>query len=358
MLALLGAVGLVLRLPLTWKCLCLPLMWPALVWSPLRPEVGHFEVVAVDVGQGNAVLVRTAHHSLLYDTGPRYAAQSDAGQRILVPFLRQLGERIDVLMLSHRDSDHTGGAAAVLAQQPQAALQTSLEPGHFLHGLRADWTHCQRGQTWTWDGVHFEVLHPTADALAALAMPLVAAVVQPTPEGMSEGAAQQQASAPVPAPSTKPAKPVKAPMPNALSCVLRISAGTTAALLTGDIEAPQELALVHSGLQPVNWLLVPHHGSKTSSTPAFLQALRPQWAMVQAGYRNRYGHPAEPVTDRYRLQGMALVESTRCGAATWRSAEPQDMACERQQSKRYWHHVFPQEKGRLPLAESGLAEAY
>jgi competence protein ComEC len=116
------------------------------------------------VGQGNAVLVRTAQHSLLYDAGPSYSPESDAGHRVLVPLLAQMGERLDTLMLSHRDSDHTGGAAAVLAMQPQASLWSSLEEGHSLHSLRPGWTRCQAGQSWVWDGVLFEVLHPPGQA--------------------------------------------------------------------------------------------------------------------------------------------------------------------------------------------------
>ena len=305
MLALVGAVGCVLRVPPSWKLLCLPLLWPVVFWVPARPAPGTFELLAADVGQGNAVLVRTATHSLLYDAGPRYSAESDAGHRVLVPWLAQMGERLDVLVLSHRDSDHTGGAAAVLAMQPQAALWSSLEGGHALHSLRPGWTRCQAGQSWVWDGVRFEVLHP--------------------PVAMDS------------------------PRPNAVSCVLRIghssasgqAHGPASALLAGDIEAAQEQALVQAGLAPVDVLLVPHHGSKTSSSAAFLQALQPKLALVQAGYRNRYGHPAEPVLARYRAQGIALVESTRCGAARWHSDAPTQVQCERERAHRYWHHVVP-----------------
>jgi competence protein ComEC len=113
------------------------------------------------------------------------------------------------------------------------------------------------------------------------------------------------------------------------------------ALLAGDIEAPQELALVATGLQPVDLLLVPHHGSKTSSTGPFIEALTPQVAVVQAGYRNRYGHPAEPVVQRYKAKGIDLVENTRCGAARWVSSEPQTVHCERNLARRYWHHRLP-----------------
>lgn len=298
LLALVGAVGLVLRLPLSWKLLCLPMLWPVLFWSPPRPASGSFELLAADVGQGNAVLVRTATHSLLYDAGPRYSAESDAGHRVLVPLLAQMGERIDTLMLSHRDSDHTGGAAAVLAMQPQAALWSSLEDEHNLHALRPSWTRCQAEQSWVWDGVRFEVLHPSA-SVGAMA---------------------------------------RARKPNEVSCVLRISTPQASALLAGDIEVAQELALVQSGLAPVDVLLVPHHGSKTSSSLPFLQALQPRLALVQAGYRNRFGHPADSVVARYRAEGIALVESSRCGAATWRSDAPDQVHCERQERQRYWHH--------------------
>jgi competence protein ComEC len=302
-LALVGAVVLVLKAPLSWKLLCLPLLWPVLFWQAPRPAAGNFELLAADVGQGNAVLVRTARHSLLYDAGPRYSSESDAGHRVLVPLLAQSGERLNMLMLSHRDSDHTGGAAAVLSMQPQAALWSSLEEGHPLHSLRPDWRRCQAGQSWIWDGVLFEVLHPPALATG---------------------------------------KPLdKKTKPNALSCVLRISQGTASALLAGDIEAPQELALVASGLLPVNLLLVPHHGSKTSSTGPFIEALQPQVAVVQAGYRNRYGHPAESVVERYRALGVDLVENTRCGAARWLSSKPEVVHCEREWARRYWHHIVP-----------------
>ncbi|MBU6467468.1 MAG: DNA internalization-related competence protein ComEC/Rec2, partial [Burkholderiales bacterium] len=120
--AVIGGVLLAARLPASLRLAGVPLLLPALLWQAPRPLPGSFELLAADIGQGNAVLVRTARHALLYDTGPRYSLASDAGDRVLVPLLRSLGERVDTVMLSHRDSDHTGGASAVLAQQPQAAL--------------------------------------------------------------------------------------------------------------------------------------------------------------------------------------------------------------------------------------------
>ncbi len=320
-LALGGALALVLRMPLSWKLMCVPLLWPAVFWTPARPAHGHFEWLAADVGQGNAVLIRTARHSLLYDAGPRYSAESDAGHRVLVPWLAQMGERLDVLMLSHRDSDHTGGAAAVLAMQKQAELWSSLEDEHPLHALRPAWTRCQAGQSWVWDGVHFEVLHPLAP-------------------GGPDGQAGEM-------PGTRSASQVRvgvtsrATKPNHVSCVLRISGSGVSALLTGDIEIAQEALLVEKGLAPVDVMLSPHHGSKTSSSLPFLTALSPRFAFVQAGYRNRFGHPAAEVVVRYQSQGIHLVESTRCGAATWRSHELLQVQCERQARRRYWHHEVP-----------------
>ena len=298
--AVLGGALLATRLPWRVRLLALPLLWPVLGWQAARPAAGQFELLAADIGQGNAVLVRTATHTLLYDAGPRFSRESDAGHRVLVPLLRALGERVDVLMLSHRDSDHTGGAAAVLAQQPQARLLGSIEADHALQALRPVQP-CLAGERWEWDGVAFELLHPQAgdDAMAR--------------------------------------------KPNALSCVLRIAASGdgAVALLAGDIEAAQERALLARGAPlRADLLLVPHHGSKTSSTPAFVQAVAPRTALVQAGYRNRFGHPAPEVAGRLQAHGIRVVESARCGAATWSSAQPGDVACERDTGSRYWQHRF------------------
>lgn len=302
-----GLVGgwlLVMRWPLPLRALAVPLLMPVLLWQPARPAPGEFEVVAADVGQGNAVIVRTATHTLVYDAGPRYGPESDAGHRVLVPLLRHLGERVDMLVLSHRDVDHTGGAAAVLGMQPQARLLRSLEEGHELHALRPS-ERCLAGQAWRWDGVDFQVLHPRTSDLAS------------------------------------------APKPNAISCVLKVSNANAAALLAGDIEQPQEARLASdTQVRPVlaaDLLLVPHHGSKTSSSEPFLDAVRPSIALVQAGYRNRFGHPAPPVVGRYRQRGIAVVASAQCGAARWQSARRDQVDCERATARRYWHHTPPPE---------------
>ncbi|WP_200843689.1 DNA internalization-related competence protein ComEC/Rec2 [Pantoea sp. 18069] len=306
--AVAGGIWLVLRLPWPVRLMGLPLLLPALWWQPARPVHGSFTLLAADIGQGNAVLVRTRSHSLLYDTGPRYGPDSDAGQRVLVPLLSALGARLDVLMLSHGDSDHVGGAASVLRAQPQAALRGAISP-EWPVAVQRSATACAAGQRWSWDGVAFEVLHPlpaTADA-------------------------------PAPAARRQRRRPAQA-VPNAHSCVLRIvAANGAAALLAGDIERAQEAALLAQRAPlRADWLLVPHHGSKTSSSADWIAAVAPRHALVQAGYRNRYGHPAAPVVQRYRAQGVNVVTSAACGAAQWSSAQPQRLDCERALRLRYW----------------------
>ncbi len=299
-----GGVVLAMRLPPALRLLGLPLLLPVLLWQAPRPAPGEFDLLAADIGQGNAVLVRTANHSLLYDAGPRYSLESDAGHRVLVPLLRALGERLDLLVLSHRDSDHTGGAAAVLATQPQARVLSSIESDHPLQALRPA-ERCAAGQRWTWDGVAFEVLHPLD--------------------------------------TDYPAGP-GIPRPNAISCVLRIGNGRVAVVLAGDIERAQELALVgrsDPGALRADLLLAPHHGSRTSSSDELLAAVRPRLAVVQAGYRNRFGHPAAEVSARYADHGIEVADSPHCGAARWESRAAGQVSCERQSQRRYWQHRVP-----------------
>ena len=297
-----GGTLLAMPWPRSVRVLALPLLLPVLLWQVERPELGQFELLAADIGQGNAVLVRTAGHALVYDAGPRFSSENDAGQRVLVPLLRALGERVDTLVLSHRDTDHTGGAAAVLATQPQARLLSSLESDHPLQALRAA-QRCELGQRWDWDGVVFEVLHPQAPDYEAR------------------------------------------PKSNAMSCVLRITNGVHTALLVGDIEQAQEARLLNRPeALKADLLLVPHHGSKTSSSAAFLDAVAPRFALVQAGYRNRFGHPASSVMERYRERQIQVVDSPRCGAITWESAQAQRVLCQRDLGRRYWQHRVPVER--------------
>ncbi len=297
---LLGGALLVLPLPWRVRWLGLPLLLPLLAPQPPRPPAGRFELVAVDVGQGTAVLLRTQAHLLVYDSGPRWSPESDAGDRILRPLLRARGEaRVDALVLSHRDTDHTGGAASLL-MLPVGGVWSSLEPAH---PLRADMAArgvphrpCRAGASWSWDGVQFRWLHP--------------------------------------------ADPDPAARPNTQSCVLQVEdAAGRRALLAGDIEAAQEAALALAdpgGALRAEVLMVPHHGSRTSSSAVFLERVAPRIAFVQAAYRSRFGHPAPDVLARYAERGVRVVRSDTCGAWTWTGDGPG--LCTREQRRRCWHH--------------------
>ncbi len=299
---MLGALVLLLPLPWRVRMLALPMLVPLLLPTVARPQAGRMHVSVADVGQGSAVFVRTRQHLLVHDAGPQYARDSEAGTRVLLPLLRAQGDRaIDLLMLSHRDADHVGGAAALMAAMPVAALWSSLEAAHPLRNAGVPHTLCLAGQQWEWDGVQFSVLHPReADYASADAKP------------------------------------------NRLSCVLRVvDAAGHSLLLTGDIEAAQEQQLLElaAGRLASQVLVVPHHGSKTSSTDAFLEAVRPHHAIVQAGYRNRFGHPAAPVVARYAALGIPLRRSDTCGAWRWDTDALQvNPYCERDAAPRYWQH--------------------
>ena len=300
-LALAGMAALALPWPRRLRLLGALAMLPVFFHLPLRPPQGDFELLAADIGQGNAVLLRTARHDVLYDAGPQYGPQSDAGERVLVPLLHAQGvTRLDLLVLSHRDSDHVGGAAAVLRGVGAHRVQSSLEPGHALRAL-APHQPCEAGQAWQWDGVRFEFLHPDRASLAA--------------------------------------NLARRGPPNARSCVLKVQGRGGSALLTGDIEALQELRLLASaddGALRADVLMVPHHGSLTSSLPAFIDRVHSKWALVQAGYRNRFNHPAPSVVARYAEAGATLVRTDSCGAWHWLSADGSTW-CQRQRQPRYWH---------------------
>lgn len=293
-LAMAGAMLLVLRLHWSWRMWGLLLAWPALTYVPPRPDLGRFEVLAPDVGQGGAILVRTKHHTLLHDAGPQQGSSGGAAQRVLLPLLRAQGERLQGVVISHSDSDHAGGLPVIAAKFPRAELWASFDT-QSVAGRPA--TRCEVGQQWVWDEVTFTVLHP---------------------HSVDYEQAQED---------------------NALSCVLKITAADgTVALLTGDISVKEEARLVQ--LYPalkVDLLVAPHHGSKTSSSALWLDAWRPRQIVIQSGYRNRYGHPSPQVLARYDERGIPWFNSPDCGAARWRSADPQAVECQRQTQRRYWH---------------------
>jgi len=292
-LAVLGGGVAVMPWPGVVRSVGLLALTPALWFTPTRPAVGEFEVVALDVGQGSAVVVRTAQHTLLYDTGPRWGQDADAGQSVVLPYVWAMGDRLDAVVVSHADSDHAGGAASVAQAFPQARWLSSYDTDEPRR--------CVAGQQWTWDGVHFEVVHPSATDYG------------PTGQGRLSS--------------------------NAMSCVLLVGHERRRVWLGGDIDADRETrwALQNPRVR-VDLMLAPHHGSASSSSPVLLNTLQPRWVLVQAGYRNRFGHPSGVVTARYDERGINWVASPQCGAATWRSVHPEGVECHRLSHRRYWHH--------------------
>jgi competence protein ComEC len=248
----------------------LALLAPAFVLRPPGPLPHEAWITTFDVGQGLAVLVQTATRTVIYDAGPAFG-ESDSGGRILVPELRSRGiERVDLMVLTHEDLDHVGGALAVLETVEVEGLASSLHPRHALNALARTPRRCRAGESWDWDGVRFAFLHPRA----------------------GEAAVRR----------------------NNQSCVLRITAGGVSMLLTGDIERAAELALVSDPQVQAEIVLAPHHGSRTSSSAEFIARVAPRWAVVAAGYRNRFGHPSAEVIERYRAAGAAVLRTDRDGA--------------------------------------------
>jgi competence protein ComEC len=257
-----------------------------LLAAPAAPPRGGFELTALDVGQGLAVVVRTARHVLLYDAGPAFDDGFDAGASVVAPFLLDAGvRRLDLLLLSHGDLDHRGGVGAVRSRaQVQRELGTDRsEP-------------CVEGQRWSWDGVAFEMLNG------------------PSP-GLSD---------------------------NDGGCVLRVRAPGLSVLLPADIERATEERLVaaYGPKLRADVLLAPHHGSASSSTPAFVQAVRPQVVIHAAGWRNHFRHPRAQVTARYAAAGAVQYVTGNGGAISlWR--DPQSGRIEvreyRREAARWWN---------------------
>jgi competence protein ComEC len=272
--------------------LFLPLLWP----SRPPPSNAAFEASVIDVGQGLAVLVRTHDHALLFDAGAHYRSGFDLGEAAVLPTLRALGvDALDVLMVSHGDNDHAGGAPSVAHAYPDARVSAG-EP--LRTPLPA--AQCRTMQAWTWDGVRFTILNPAPGVLGE----------------------------------------AKSASDNDRSCVLLVEGGAGRLLLTGDISSRVEgevAAGVGAGSPLV--LVVPHHGSKSSSSAAFLAALRPTFALVSAGWRNRFGHPDPLIVERYAQAGIPRANTADVGAlqvAFPADAPPRIMARERERQRRYW----------------------
>ena len=290
-LAIVGALWWLMPagLPGRWLAifLCLPLVLPKADSIP----VGQARIEVLDVGQGLAVVVRTHQHVLLYDTGPYYSSEADAGVRVIVPYLRSIGvDRLDGMVVTHRDTDHSGGAQSVLESMPVGWVADAPDTNFAdaVPGVRAKT--CKAGNGWNWDGIHFEFIHPA-----------------------SPRAVKDQAS-------------------NHQSCVLQVSVDDKRMLLTSDIELSDEREMVANGLQHSQVLLVPHHGSGTSSGTELLDAVQPEIAVIPVGYRNRYRHPKPSVMAAYETRkiktyrtdadGMVQVDLPSLKVSAYRDVRP------------------------------------
>ncbi|MDP2025631.1 DNA internalization-related competence protein ComEC/Rec2 [Sulfuriferula sp.] len=306
-LAIIGTVWLLLPRGFPLRALG-GLLWLPLAFPPhasIAPN--HFEADVIDVGQGTAILIRTAHHTLLYDTGPAFA-DSDAGERIIVPYLRATGVgTLSGVIVSHDDNDHSGGLHSVLRDLPTGWLLHGLPVTSPLLNTAPTPRHCQRGQHWLWDGVRFDILNPPATAYAE---------------------------------SNR--------RDNDFSCVLKISSGGQSLLITGDGERRVELELMEQALRnngtdlSATVLIAGHHGSRTSSLAEFVEQVQPQFSVFTMGYRNRFGHPHPQVVARFQNQNASILRSDTSGLIKLTFSEVGVVTSEYRPSHlRYWQVSAP-----------------
>lgn len=293
----LASLGIALLLaPKSWPAkyfglfFILPLLWP----NTNSPNENEVRITLLDVGQGLAAVVQTAHHTLVFDTGPKFSESFDTGAAVVIPFIRQNNiQKLDVLIVSHKDNDHSGGVQSIKGNVEIDSIMSS-------YGL-LDSERCLSGQQWLWDGVMFEILSPNE--------------------------------------STKYKKR------NNSSCVLRISCGEQSLLLSADIEKKTEMYLVKHQFDKLKstYLVAPHHGSKTSSSQDFLNVVNPEYIFVPVGFRNRYKMPHSSVLQRYNERDVPVYETYKTGAISVKFGQKnisQLPILYRNESRKYWnsHH--------------------
>lgn len=264
-----------------------------LMVRPAPPAIGAANITVLDVGQGQAVVIRTHRHTLLYDVGPRYSAEFDAGSAVVLPYLRHADiDVVDLLILSNGDMDHAGGLSGLMGKVKLRSIQSG-EPKRLKE--KADL--CTAGSSWSWDGVGFSILHPASPS------------------------------------------PWKG---NNSSCVLQIRIGNRRVLIPGDIQMDVETKLIMDNIEALkaDLVVIPHHGSKTSSTINFVHAVSPSYAIVSAGYRNRYGFPYPEVVKRWHSIGAVVMNTAILGAIEVEIGADGLISTpifERLQQQRYWH---------------------
>ena len=273
---------------------------PLLITQDQSISPGDFRLTVLDVGQGSAAVIRTLNHVAVFDSGAKFSDRLDVGSSVVLPYLRSQGiNNIDRLIISHGDADHIGGAQAILDEFPEALLI-----GQDIGNIQAEHKQiCSAGSHWQWDGVDFVFLSPTtSDAM------------------LSEG-------------NTR----------NNHSCVLRVVSESGSVLFTGDIEKKTERKLLEDyGNKLVSdILIVPHHGSNTSSSTASLRSVNPEMSIISVGYRNRYRLPNRQVIERYRAMDKRFLQTDKTGAITIKLEQGSGFSIEkyREKAAKYWHHM-------------------
>jgi competence protein ComEC len=288
-LLLLGGIGSVWLLApggMPGRWLGGSLLLPVLFYQPAAPEPGTARIRLLDVGQGLAVLIQTHQHALLFDTG------AAGGERWVLPQLRGFGIRqLDVLLLSHNDKDHDAATADIAAAIPLRRVLAGQAATLEQYGLTGEI--CQRGQSWVWDGVRFDVLWPPAGA--------------------------------------------QLPDDNSHSCVLRVASWRHAILISGDAPRAVEQQLVadYGGQLRSTVLVVGHHGSRTSTAPEWLETVAPQWSVLSVGFLNRYRHPQPRVLEALQAQG-GVLRTDADGLISIDMGTELSFECYRIQAARYW----------------------
>ncbi len=273
-----------------------PLRWlggvmllPLLYYQPNKPDSGEIWFRLLDVGQGLSAVVQTENHTLVFDTGPAFG-HFDTGAAVVVPYLRYQGiKQLDMLMISHADNDHIGGANAVISSYPIKQILSS-DPDRL-----AGSEFCRDGQSWQWNQVRFDVLHPDKDQTGSR---------------------------------------------NDLSCVLKISGPYGTVLLTGDIERKAEIKLIRQYEQQLkaDILIAPHHGSRSSSSTTFIRQVSPRYVLFASGHQNRYNFPSEEVVSRYQNIGSKTFQTGKQGALSIKLDQHIDLMPIgwREQHRRIW----------------------
>jgi competence protein ComEC len=270
---------------------------PAILFVPNKPAQGEFHFTLLDVGQGMASVVQTKNHTLVYDVGTRLSNRFDMTKLVVLPFLKgRHVSRIDTLVLSHDDIDHMGSADTLVKSIKVNTVLGSKRTKLKTQAIKP----CYAGEHWTWDGVDFEVLSPSKQTV----------------------------------------KGDNKVNDNNLSCVIRVSSKNHSLLLTGDIENKVEKQLLTNSLHKLHStvMTVPHHGSKTSSSDAFVNAVSPELVIVPAGYRNRFKHPKPSIVSRYKMHNIAILDTVTEGAINIRFpvGKPFSVISYRKENQGFW----------------------